>query len=99
MLGLAEQIHRHPVRRGGAIGQHQDFTGAGNHVDAHGAKDAALGCCHIGVARAGDLVHSRDGGGAIGQCRHSLRATDGEGACHARHIGGGQHQLVALTLA
>jgi hypothetical protein len=34
VLGLAEQIHRDPVGGRAAIGQHQDFARAGDHVDA-----------------------------------------------------------------
>ncbi|MNT36505.1 hypothetical protein D3C72_1725910 [compost metagenome] len=97
MLGLAEEVHGHPVGRRGAVGQHQDFARARDHVDAHGAEHALLGAGHIGVAGAGDLVHLGHGGRAVGQRGHGLGAADGEGPRHARYIGGGQHQLVALA--
>ena len=97
MLGLAEQVHGHPVGRRAAVGQHQDFTGAGNHVDAHGAEHPLLGAGHIGIAGAGDLVHLRNGGRAVGQGRHGLGTADGEAARDARHIGGRQHQGVLLA--
>ena len=34
VLGLGEQVHRHPVGRRAAVGQHQDLARAGDHVDA-----------------------------------------------------------------
>ena len=67
MLGLAEQIHGHPLGRGRAIGQDQNFRRAGNHVYAHHAKHTLLGAGHIGIAGAGDLVHLGHGGRAVGQ--------------------------------
>ncbi len=98
VLGLAEQVHGHPVRRGAAVGKHQNFTRAGNHVDADFAKHPALGSGHIGVTRAGYFVHRRNGRRAIGQRRHGLRAANGEDPVHTRHMGCSQHQGVALAL-
>ena len=95
MFGLAEQIHGHPLSRCAAIGQDQNFRGAGDHVDAHGAKHSLFGAGHIGVARTGDFVDLGDGGGAVGQRSHGLRATHRESAAHTGHTGGGQHQGVA----
>jgi hypothetical protein len=83
VLGLGEEVHRHPVGVAGAIGDDQHFGGPGDHVDADGAEHAALGLGHIGVARADDLVHLRDGLRAVGQRRHRLRAADGEHAVDA----------------
>ena len=97
MFGLAEQIHRHPFSGSAAIGQHQNLARAGNHVDAHGAEHAALGAGHIGIAGAGDLVHLGDGGCAIGQCGHGLRAADGKGTRNTRHISRCQHQRIAFA--
>ena len=94
VLGLGEQIHGHPMGRGAAIGQHQNLARARNHIDAHLTKDLALGACHIGVARACDLVHPRHRGRAIGQGRDGLGATQREHPVHATDMGGGQHQRV-----
>jgi len=41
--GLAEQIERDPIRIGGAVGQHQDLAGSGDHVDADLAEDQPFG--------------------------------------------------------
>ena len=93
-----EQVHRHPVGRRAAVGQHQDLAGAGDHVDADLAEHAALGAGHVGVARAGDLVDARHGL----RCRRPARPS----ACappmvkarrHARHMRRGQHQRVLLA--
>ena len=98
VLGLAEEVHGDPVGGCGAIGNDQDFTRPGDHVDAHLTKHAPLGAGHIGVARASDFVNTRERGGAVGQRRHSLRAAHGEHAVHTRHMGGCQHQCIALAL-
>ena len=98
MLGLAEEVHRHPVGWRTAVGNDQDFARPGDHVDADLPEDAAFGAGDIGVAGAGDLVDTRDRGGAVGQCRHGLRAADGEDAVHAGHMGRCQHQKVLLAI-
>ena len=98
VLGLAEQVHGHPVWRCAAVGKHQNFTGPGNHVDTDFAKHPALGSGHIGVTRAGYFVDRRNGRCAISQRRHGLRAANGEHAVHTRDMGCGQHQRVALAL-
>ena len=97
VLGLAEQVHRHPVRRRRAVGQHEDFARAGNHVDAHLPEHVLFGAGHVGVARAGDLVHARHAGRAVSERGNGLRAANGESAAHARHVRGGQHQRIALA--
>ena len=90
----AEQVHRHPVGGRRAVGQHQDFRRAGDHVDAHRAEHALLGAGDVGVAGAGDLVHLGHRRRAVGQRGHGLSPADGEGAAHAGHIGGGQHPRI-----
>ena len=97
MLCLAEQVHRHPIGRRGAVGQHQDFAGPGDHVDAYLPEDPALGAGHIRIARASDFVDTRHGGRAIGQRGDGLRTTHGEYAVHPCHSRCRQHQRVALT--
>jgi hypothetical protein len=97
VFGLAEQVHRHPVGRRGAIGQHQDLAGPGDHVDADLAKDTPLGAGHIGIAGAGDLVHARHAGRAVGQRGHGLRAADGEDPVHAGHVAAASTSSIALA--
>ena len=97
VFGLAEQVHRHPVRRRRAVGEHEDLARPRDHVDADLAEDVFLRAGDVGVARSGDLVDARHGRRAVGQRRHRLRAADGEGAVHAGHVGRGQHQRVLLA--
>ena len=74
VLGLTQQVGGHPGGVTAAVGQHQDLAGAGDHVDAHLAEDLPLGGGDIDVARADDLIHGRDGLGAVGQRSHGLCA-------------------------
>ena len=98
MLGLREQVHRHPFRVAAAIGDDQHFGRAGDHVDAHGAEHAALGSRHVGIAGADDLVDLGNGLRAIGQRRHRLRATDREHPVDAGDRRRRQHQRIALAI-
>ena len=93
VLGLGEQVDRHPVGIGRAVGDDQHLRRAGHHVDADDAEDAALGAGDVGVAGTDDLVHLRNGLRAVGQRRDGLRAADGEHAIDAGQMGSGQHQL------
>ena len=95
VLGLREQVHRHPVGRHRTIRHHQDLGRAGNHVDADGPEHPALGLGHIGIAGTDDLVHRTDGAGAMGQRRHRLRTADGVDLLDAGQTGRGQHGRVA----
>ena len=76
VLGLRQQIGRDPAGIAGAVGDHQHFRWSCDHVDADLAEHQPLGGGDIGVAGADDLCDRRDGRGAIGQCRHRLRAAD-----------------------
>ena len=67
VLGLRQEIGRDPGGIGGLVGDDQHFGRAGDHVDADGAEDLALGGGDIGVARPDDLVDRRDGLGAVGE--------------------------------
>ena len=73
MLGLTQQVCCHPCGVAAAVGQHQNFAGACDHIDAHLAEHLALGGGNVDVAGADDLVHRRDALGAIGQRGHGLR--------------------------
>jgi hypothetical protein len=97
VLGLREEVHRHPVGVGVAIADHQDFGRAGNHVDADDAEDPALGRGDVGIAGADDLVYLRNGLRAIGQRRNRLRAADGEYAIDAGQGCRGKYQPVLFA--
>ena len=90
MLGLAEEVCRHDLGVAGPVGDHQDLTGAGHHVDAHLAKDLLLGLGHELVAGAHDLVHLGHALGAVGQGGHGLGAPHPENPVHPADPGGGQ---------
>ena len=92
MLGLAEQVHRHPVGRRRAVGEDQDLARPGDHVDADRAEDAPLGARDVGVAGAGDLVDGRDRRRAVGERADRLRAADGEQAVDAGERGRGEDE-------
>ncbi len=87
MLGLGHEVSRHHDRVGGRVCQDADLGGPGDHVDAHVAGDVALGCRHVGVAGAHDLVDAGDGLGAIGHGANRLRAAHGIDLVDARHRG------------
>ena len=82
VLGLAEEIHGHPV--GGVLPSARTRILAGAMIMSHadGAEHAALGGGHVGAAGPADLkMTAVNGGRAIGQRGHGLRAiTDREGA-------------------
>ena len=84
------------TRRGslGGVGEHHHLGGAGDAVDADAAEHLALGLGDIGVAGADDAVHRGDGGGAVGQRRHRLRAADAVDFGHPGAARRGQHQRV-----
>ncbi len=92
VLGLAEQVHRHPFGRRAAIGQDQNFRRPCDHVDADRAKDPLFSAGHIGVAGPGDFVDLGHGSGAVSQSADGLCTAQREGAAHTGHIGGGQHE-------
>ena len=90
VLGLSHEVgcHHHGVGRG--VGQHADLRGAGHHVDAHVARDVALGGRHVGVAGADNLVARGDGLGAVGHGADGLGAADGVDLVDAGQGRGGQ---------
>ena len=97
MLGLTEEIHRHPVWRCGAIGEHQNFAWARDHVDAHRAENSALRGGYISVPRAGDFVNARYRRRAVRQCANRLRTANAKPARDPGYIGSRQQQGVGGT--
>ena len=91
MLGLGQQIHRDMGGVVIGIGQHHHLGRAGDAVDAHAAKDLALGLGDIGIAGADNTVHRGDALGAPGHGGYCLGAADAEHLGHARALGCGQH--------
>ncbi len=98
MLGLREQVHRDPVGIGRAIGQHENFRRAGDHVDADDAEHAALRGGDIRIARADDFIDLRDRRRAMRKRADGLRATDREHTVDAGDLRRCQHQRVLHTI-
>ena len=98
MLCLTEKVRRHMAGIGGGVSDHQNFTGACDHVDGDFSEDLLLGFGHVGIAGAHDLVHLGDGLGAVGQSGHSLGAAHLEDAVHACDLGGGQDHGIDLAV-
>ena len=90
MLGLAEQVRGHDLGVALAVGDDQNLTGPGHHVDAHLAEDLLFRLGHELVAGANDFVHLRHALGAIGQGGHRLGAAHPEDPVHPADAGGGQ---------
>ena len=94
VLGLREEIHRHPVRARAVVGDDENLRWTGDHVDADQAEHAALGRGDIGIAGADDLVDRRQRGRAVGERADRLRAADGEHAINAREVRRREHRGV-----
>ena len=92
VLGLGDEVRRDVPRVGGAVGQDGDLGGPGLRVDPDRAAHQPLGGRDVLVARAGDDVDrlAQHGtvlghltGGAVGEHRDRLRATDRVHLLHA----------------
>ncbi len=94
VLGLREKVGGDPVGVVVGVRDHQHLGGAGDHVDADGPEDLALGARDIGVAGADDLGDRRDRRRAVGEGGHRLRAADAIDLVDARDPRGGEHQGV-----
>ena len=97
MLSLRKQIHCHPVRRRGAVGNNEDFRRPGDHVDADRAEDMTFGIGHIGITRADDLVYLRHSRRTVSQGTDRLRPTNGKDAINAGNRRSRQHQRVTFA--
>ena len=87
MLGLGEQIGRHPRGIGSAVGNDQHLARTGQEVDGDASEELAFGLDHIAVAGAENFVDRGDRLGAEGQRGHGLRTA------HAVNLGrAGQRQ-------
>ena len=98
VLGLTQQVCRHPCGIAAAVCQHQNFAGARDHINAHLAEHLALGGGNVDVAGAHDLIHRRDALGTVGQRCHSLCAAGLENFGHPGGGGSGQNDRVHLAV-
>ena len=95
----AEEVRGHLPGVAAAVGNDQDLTGAGDHVDVHQAEYLPLGLRHVGVAWAHDLVHLGHGLRAVGQGGHRLRAAHAKDPVHPGNGRGGQDHRVDVPAA
>ena len=96
---LAQEVRRHMAGIGGGVGNHQNFTGACDHVDGDSSEDLLLGFGNVCIAGAHDLVHLWDGLGAVGQSCHGLGSAHLEDAVHTCDLGGGQDHGIDLAVS
>ena len=96
VLGLRKEIHRQPVGRRAAVGNHQDLRRSGDHVDADLPEHLALRLGDVDIARPDDLVDARHGRGAIGERGDRLRAADADDALDARQRRRSEHQRIRI---
>lgn len=75
VFGLSEEVGGNPVGSSRAVGEDEDFAGAGEEIDGDLADELAFGFDDPGVARAEDFADVWDGGGAVGE--------GGDGLCSA----------------
>ena len=98
MLGLAEQVGGDPRGVAAAVGQHEDFRRACDHINADLAEHLPLCRGHVDIAGADDLIHGGDAFGAVGKGCHSLCAARFKNQINARNDGGGQNRGVHLAV-
>ena len=98
VLRLAQQVRRHMDGIALAVGNHQNFTGARDHVNGHLAKDLLLCLRHESVARSHDLVHLWDGLRAISQGSYGLGAAHFENSVHTGNAGRRQNGGVDFSV-
>ena len=93
MLGLADEIFGHNLRIGAVVGNHGDFGGAGEHVDADAAIEHALGLGDEAVARTDQNAGRLAGEQAEGHRRdalHPAKGKDGVGTALVHRIKDGR---------
>ncbi len=92
VLGLRHQIDRDEVRDGSIIGEHEHLARTREHVDPALSHHELLGCGHIRVARADDLVHTLDRVGPVGESGDGLCAPDLVDLVDTGFCGGGERE-------
>jgi len=96
VLGLGEEIHGEPLGRRCAIADDQDLRGTGEHVDTDFAEHLALRLRDVHIAGANDLVHARNGFGAIRKRTHGMGAPQRDDTVDARKGSGGEHRGIGI---
>ncbi|MGX1402494.1 hypothetical protein RKD40_000107 [Streptomyces ambofaciens] len=99
MLGLTQQVGRHPHRVGAVVGDDRDLGGAGQQVDADPAEQLPLGLRDERVARADQHVHRSLTQQTEGHGAERLHAAEGEHPVGAGQVGAVQHRGVGAVLA
>ena len=89
MFCLAHQIGGQIHRIGRVVCYHQNFAGAGDHINIHLSVQKLFGGCHIDVSGAYDFVHLRNGLGSVSQRRHRLGAAGQKDPVHPGDCRGG----------
>ena len=74
MLGLAEQVSGDKAGLRRLIRKNGDLAGSGDGIDPHKSIDCLFGKGDKDIARSYDLIHLRDGLGAVGKGSDRLRA-------------------------
>ena len=72
MLGLRQHIGSYEARIGFRAGKDDYFTGTGNHIHIHLAKNLPFGCSHEGITRTDNLVDSRNCIRSVSKSRNGL---------------------------
>ena len=98
MLGLRENVSRHPVGVCALIGDDEDLARACEHVDAHLAVNFLFCERHIDVAGARDNVHLGNALGAVGKRRDRLCAAHLKDGLRAALLGRDEGQGMHLSL-
>ena len=99
MVCLAQQISSHTGGHAAGICQHFHFAGAGRHVDSYACqRGQLLGCGHIGVAGAENLINLGHGACAVGHGGNGLCPANFENALHAAEVCGKEDGRVHLAI-
>ena len=99
MLGLCEQIGRHPRGVCFAVSDDEDFARTGQKIDRHTSEKLPLGFDHVAVARTENFRHRPDRFGSAGQCSHGLCPADFVDFRRTGQMQGGKECLVHFAVA
>ena len=98
MFGLRKEIGGNETRVGKTVGEDENLTGSGHHIDAHGACHDFFGQGDIQVAGTDDDVHLRNCFGSICESRNSPGAADLVDLTHAHLTGRHEKMRVDATV-
>ena len=97
VLGLGKHIGCRKFRIGAFIGNNQNFTGTGNHIDANRTGDNFFGERDIDISGTGDYIYPGNRFGAIGQSRYRPGAPNFVDLGYAHFSGSHQQMRIDLT--